>query len=141
MFYCGVLILAGGYARPAWSMQAPEPPKEKVENLAGTQWEGSIDWSEKARIQGRLLDVPYMSKVSFKLSADGTCTNNKHQPCKWEQKGQTVTINVERTKRECPGAASLTLQGDTMSGTWEHYGGFTCFHIPPPRQIKLKRHK
>jgi hypothetical protein len=141
VFCCGVLIQAIGYARPARSTQTPEAPKEKVENLAGTQWDGSIDWTEKSRIQGRLVDVPYMIKMSFKLLADGTCTNNKRQPCKWEQKGQTAIINVERTKSECPGSASLTLQGKMMSGTWEHYGGFTCFRIPPPRQITLKRHK
>ena len=110
-------------------------------DLAGTRWDGTIDWTERGRVQGRPVDIPYQTKLSFKFLADGTCTNNKGQPCKWEQKDQTVTINVERTKKDCPGSASLTIQGDKMSGMWEHYGGFTCFHIPPPRSIKLTRHK
>src|SRR5215470_9336844 len=90
--------------------------------LAGSRWDGTVDWTEKGRVQGQSVNVPYQTKLSFTFSADGTCTNNKHQPCKWEQKEQTVTINVERTKNECPGSASLTLQSDTMmSGSWQQY--------------------
>ncbi len=141
LFCWGVFSLGLGYAQPAVPLQTAEPAKNSVPDLAETRWDGSIDWTEKGRVQGRPVVVPYRDKVTFSLSADGTCTNGKGQPCKWEQKGQAVTITVERTKKACPGSASLTLEGDMMSGTWEHYGGFTCFRIPPPRSIKLTRHK
>jgi hypothetical protein len=137
---CGMFILTSGYAglMPA---QTSDSTKNNASDPAGTRWDGSIDWTEKSRIQGRMVDVPYRDVVSFRFSADGTCISRKTQPCKWERKGQTITIAVEQTKKACPGSATLTLEGDVMSGTWEPYGGFTCFHISPTRSIKLKRHK
>ena len=141
VFCWGVFLIGPGYAQTGPPPQSAEPPKNNASDLVGTRWDGSIDWTEKGRVQGRPVDVPYKDKVTFKFGPDGTCTNGKGQPCKWEQKGETVTITVERTKGACPGSASLTLAGNMMSGTWEHYGGFTCFHIPPPRNIKLTRHK
>jgi hypothetical protein len=141
LFSWSVFSLGRPWPQPSAPLQTAEPAKNNVPDLTGTRWDGSIDWTEKGRVQGRPVVVPYRDKVTFRLSADGTCTNGKGQPCKWEQKGETVTISVERTKKACPGSASLNLAGDMMSGTWEHYGGFTCFRIPPPRNIRLTRHK
>jgi hypothetical protein len=141
VFYSVFLLVASAYGQSTPGQQPAESPKDNVQDLKGTRWDGSIDWTEKGRVQGRHVDIPYRDKVTFRFLADGTCISGKGQPCKWEQKEQTVIITVERTKTACPGSASLTLQGKIMTGSWEHYGGFTCFHIPPPRNIKLTRHK
>jgi hypothetical protein len=142
IFCFAILLALCGHASPlSWMTQTADPAKEKPEELAGTRWDGSIDWTEKGRFQRARIDVPYSEKVSFRFQAGGMCTNNKAQPCKWEKNGQTITITVGQTKKACQGSASLTLKDNEMSGTWAHYSGFTCFLIPPPRNIKLRRHQ
>ena len=124
---------------PAERLQATEQTKEKSEDLAGSRWEGTIDWVDKRSTRNRTVNMPNSLKVTFKFAADGTC-NGKAQPCKWEKKDNTVTITLFKTKKDCQASGTLVLKDDTMSGTWNHYGGFGCDLLPPPRSIKLKRH-
>src|SRR5437763_16093647 len=95
VFCGGAFVLAlYGYAGPGSPViQIPDSTRDNAGegDLSGTRWDGSIDWTEKGRFRGQRIDVPYTVKVRFTFSADGTCTNNKAQPCRWEKKGQTIT--------------------------------------------------
>ena len=138
-----LLVLALG-ACAGMMAQNAAPPATKTENkteeLAGTRWEGTIIWGEKRSTRNRTVFQSYSLKISFSFDADGSCNKGQNQPCKWERDGNNVKISLERTKKACPASASLVINGKAMSGGWDHYGGFSCFLIPPPRQVKLTRH-
>jgi hypothetical protein len=139
----GVFALGGFLvlSLPLHQDQKADATKAKLEELAASRWEGTIEWSEKRSTKNRTAVVGYTSKVSFTFAADGTCSFGKSRPCTWEKKDKTVNITVPKTKKECQASASLTLNGDAMTGSWNHYGGFTCFPLTPARVIKLKRHE
>jgi hypothetical protein len=145
--FCLALSLFGVFLMAqTQSPQAQDKPKSeskaesKPEDLAGSRWEGTIIWGEKRSTRNRTVFQPYSLKVTFRFDADGTCNKGQTQPCKWEKDGNNVKLTLDRTKKLCQASASLVLNGKSMSGNWDHYGGFSCYLIPPQRQIKLERH-
>jgi hypothetical protein len=119
-------------ANPASTATAAGNTSAPAVNLVGSSWNGTVDWREK--------NIPYSFGVRLKFRPGGVCSNNTGQPCKWEQDGQTVTIKIGETKKSCPASGRLVVNGNAMTGKWDHYGGSKCYLIAPPRDIKLKRH-
>src|SRR5689334_1258143 len=118
---------------PHQTAQTVDSTKAKLEELANSRWEGTIAWSEMRSTKNRTAVVAYSSRVSFAFSADGTCTFGKSRPCTWEKQDKGVNITVPKTEKDCQASGSLVIDGDAMTGSWNHYGGFTCFPISPAR--------
>lgn len=119
--------------------QTVEPTKQNTEELAGSRWQGTIEWSEKRSSRNRTVAMPYSVKVSLAFASDGTCTIDRGRSCTWEKKENNVNISVPATKKDCRASGTLVIKDDVMTGSWDHYGGFTCYLLPPVRIIKLKR--
>src|SRR5579884_1075975 len=118
-------IVASGYAH------------QGTQDLAGSKWNGTLQWTEKRRTRNRMVDVPYSQKVTLKFLENGSCNIGNTQTCTWQRTDNTLSIKLERSKKECGATATLTIKGNSLSGTWDHYGGFSCTRIPPARVVTL----